>query len=284
MAADIMRRCTQHPSAGLARTPFAPLLALVVALATGCASTPRMPAEFDIVNATIVADAAGPALVIDGPAGKGSGAAAGAAVGGGTGFLIGGLACVGAGPLAPLCLGLVVPTGMAVGAMSGAVVGAVRSDSAENVLAKRALLVTLLKAPAADRGLAARLQQQLRDTLAAATPPGNTTAPVAQPEWTLKIVLTELATVGTGPDAPYALQATARLDASRASAAQPVFVKHYQANSALQRTTAEWRANESQPALYALDGMLATLVAQMAGDMAGPGLPAASLPRPRPNP
>jgi hypothetical protein len=278
MAADILRRCTRHPSAGLARTPIATLLALVLALATGCASTPRMPAEFDIVNTTIVADAAEPALVIDGPAGKGSGAAAGAAVGSGTGFLIGGLACVGAGPLAPLCLGLVVPTGMAVGAVSGAVVGAVRSDSAENVLAKRALLTALLKAPAADHGLAARLQQQLRDTLAAATPPGNTTAPVAQPEWTLKIVLTELATVGTGPDAPYALQATARLDVLRASAAQPVFVKHYQASSAHRLTTAEWRADDAQPALDALNAMSARLVTQMAGDMPGPGLSAESGP------
>jgi hypothetical protein len=264
------------------KTPVAALLAIVCALATGCAATPRLPADFDIAAATIGADTAEPALVIDGPAGKGSGAAAGAAKGGGAGFLIGGLACMGAGPLAPLCLGLVVPTGMAVGAVSGAVVGAVRSDSAENVQAKRALLAALLRAPATDRGLAARMQQQLRDTLAAATPPGNTSAPVAQPEWALKIVMTELGTVGTGPDAPYALQATARLDALRASAAQPVFVKHYQASSALQLTTAGWSANDAQPALDALNGMLATLVTQMAGDMAGPGLSAASLPPPRP--
>ena len=105
-----MQRSVPRPQAGLPRKPIAVLMALALALAIGmgCTSMPRLPADFDLVNATVVADTEEPALVVDGPAGKGSGAAAGAAVGGGAGFLIGGLACIGAGPLAPLCLGLVV--------------------------------------------------------------------------------------------------------------------------------------------------------------------------------
>lgn len=257
---------------------------MACALAAGCASTPRMPADFDIFKATIVADATEPALVTDGPSGKGSGAAAGAAIGGGTGFLLGGLACMGAGPLAPLCLGVVVPTGLAVGAVSGALVGAVRSDSAENVQAKRALLAALLQTPTADRGLATRLQHQFRETLVVAIPHGGIHAPVTRPESTLKIVLTELATVGTGPDAPYALQLSARLDALRAGDAQPVFAKHYRASSAQRLTTGDWSAGDAQAALDALDPMVAALVIQMVSDVTGPRLPAASLPRQRPYP
>lgn len=260
----------------------APFVVLVFALVTGCATTPRLPADFDGTAAAISADTTEPTLVIDGPAGKGSGAAAGATKGGGAGFLIGGLACMGAGPLAPLCLGLVVPTSMAVGAVSGAVVGAVRADSADNVQAKRALLVALLNPPSADHGPAVRMQQLLRDSLPLSTAPASPAAPVAQPVWSLKLVMTELATVGSGPDAPYALQATARLDALRADDAQPVFVKHYRASSSTQRTTAEWNANDAQPAREAMNAMLVMLVTQMAGDMATAGLAVASLPRPQP--
>ena len=76
-------------------------LLLACALA-GCAGVPRMPAAFSLGDATLVSDSSEATVTIDGPAGKGGAAAAGAAKGGGAGFLIGGLACLGTGPLAPL--------------------------------------------------------------------------------------------------------------------------------------------------------------------------------------
>lgn len=240
---------------------------MALVIATGCASSAQMPADFDVADATVVADATEPALVIDGPSGKGSGAVAGAATGGGAGFLIGGLACLGAGPLAPLCLGLVVPTGMAVGAVSGAVVGAVRADSAANVDSKRVLLATLMTPSTAGVPVVARLQQQLREALVLSRPLGEIKAADARGGWTLRLTLTELATVGGGPGAPYALQASARLDASQVAGAQPIFVKHYRAISAQTLTTAEWGANEARQAQEGLDGMAAALVTQMIEDL-----------------
>jgi hypothetical protein len=248
---------------------FVALLTLAAALTSGCASDPRLPAAFDWTEAAILADAAEPDVVVDGPAGKGSGAGAGAAKGGGAGFLIGGLACMGAGPLAPLCLGALVPASTAIGAVGGAVAGALRADSAENVEAKRVLLRAALADQTERAKLAAQVQRQLRAAHAAdlAGTDGGSTPP-ARP-WTLRVAFTEWATVGAGPDAPYALQASARLDAQRAGDSAPVFVKHYRALSPLSMSTAQWQAQDALAARAALDALLTDLAAQMVGDLIG---------------
>ena len=257
------------------RSSTATCLFLACALA-GCAGAPRMPAAFMLSDATLVSAATEATVTIDGPSGKGSAAAAGAAKGGGAGFLIGGLACLGAGPLAPLCLGTVVPASLAIGAATGAVFGAVRADSAENVAAKRMLLTSAMSG--AHIGLAAHVQRQLRQSSAIDLPLAQT--PSERSEWTLQVTLTEIATVASGPDAPYTLHASARLEALQRGERKPVFVKQYDAPSAAAMSTAQWSANDGQAARQALDDMLASLAAQMVTDLTGPSHQASAAPAP----
>ncbi len=250
------------------KTHLASLLAAVCLWATGCASVPQMPAEFDLGRAAIAQSAQAPALVLEGPDGKGRGAGAGAAKGGGLGFVIGGLACLGTGPFAALCLGTVVPAGIAVGAASGAVVGAVRAESAEDVQAKRSLLQTELATPAMRAQLGAALQQQSRELLPSALPlAGSNAAPT---EWTIQIAVTEVATVGSGPGVPYALLASARLAVLQRGQATPVFVNEYQAQTATSLTTPQWADSDAAPLRAALQDLSTKMATKMLADLAPP--------------
>ncbi len=247
---------------------LAPLLvAAACLLAAGCANRSRLPREVDLSRAAIVSSDADAVLALDGPSGKGSGASAGAVKGGGTGLLIGGLACMAAGPLAPLCMGMVVPTSTAIGAVGGAVVGAVKSEHAEAVDAKRSLLQAELAAPANRARLASHLQQKSRDSLGVELPLADTGADALKPEWALQIVMTQLATVGRGPDAAYSLRASASLEVTRNGDARPVFAKRYQALSTAKLTTAGWSANAAEPVRSALDDMAAILATKMVSDL-----------------
>ena len=246
--------------------PLFPMLAAACLLGA-CAAAPQMPPEVDLRHAAIMADAAEPALLIDGPSGKAAGAGKDAAKGGGAGFLVSGWACAAAGPLAPLCFITVVPASMAVGAVGGAIIGAVRSESAAGVDEKRSLLQTQLAASAATEQLVAHLQKQSREAAQFELPLAPTVAGAALAKWTLQIALTELATVGSGPDTPYALQASAQMKVVRSGEAQPVFAKQYQSVSAATLKTADWRADEAAPVRHAIDDMSAALAAQMLGDL-----------------
>jgi hypothetical protein len=252
------------------KTQFASLLAGVCLLATGCASVPQMPAEFDLGRASIAPSTQAPALALEGPDGKGRGAGVGAAKGGGLGFVIGGLACLGTGPFSALCLGTVVPAGMAVGAASGAVVGAVRAESADDVQAKRSLLQAELATPAVRMQLAAALQQQSRELLLPALPLAGGDAAAASTEWTLQIAVTEVATVGSGPGVPYALLASARLAVLQRGQTTPVFVNEYQAQTANSLTTPQWAESEGAPLRAALQDLSAKMAAKMLADLAPP--------------
>jgi hypothetical protein len=237
------------------------------ALIAGCASTPRMPSELDLSRASLVAGAAEPSLALDGPSGKGAGAVTGAAKGGGVGFLVGGVACMGTGPFAPLCLSLMVPASTAIGAVSGAVVGAVRAESADDVAAKRSLLQAELAAPVNHARLATHFQKMSRDMLVVDWPLTPAGAGAAAPDWTVQIAMTELATVGAGADTPYALHASASLEVTRAGAAQPAFVKHYHALTADKLTTSAWQADDAKRIRAALDDMSAQLASKMVNDL-----------------
>lgn len=244
-------------------------LVLGCVLVAGCAGTPRMPADFDPRNATVVAATTAPELSLDGPQSKGAGAAKGAAKGGGLGFVIGGVACMGTGIFAPLCLATLVPAGLGIGAVSGAVVGAVTSDSAEDTGLKRQLLAAELSQWMVREPLADQVQQKSRIGRSGLTAAGATPAPAGSPGWQLKIALTELASLGNGPGVPYALQASASMEMVRPGELQPLLVKHYQATSASRMTTADWAANAAGPLRTALDDMKQVLVSQMVSDLAG---------------
>jgi hypothetical protein len=240
------------------------LLALC-AFVAGCASVSQVPAELDLRQAAIVEAPSAPTLVLDGPSGKGSAAGAGAAKGVGIGFVLGGLACLGSGPLAAVCLAAMVPAGAAIGAASGAVVGAVRAEGADEVQAKRELLERELAAvPAPDR-LATQLQQRLLEGLRVEVPIANANA--TPPRWTLHVNTGEVGTSELESGATYALQASASLSVARSGDVQPVFVNQYRVASNAKLTTAEWSANGGAPARRALHELWAGLAKMMADDL-----------------
>ena len=248
------------------------LLALVLTasgalLLAGCAGNPRLPSDLDLSQASIAAGAAETTLSLAGPSGKGVGAGKGAVKGGGIGLLIGGLACMGTGFLAPMCLAAVVPTTTAVGAVSGAVRGAVIAESAEDVDAKRNMLQAELEAPATRTRLVTQLQQKSRAALAVELPLADPDAAAAKPEWTLQVTVTELSTVGSRAGLPYGLHTWASLEVARAGETQPVFVKYYRAYSSEKYTTLEWQSNDAEPVRIALDRMSAALATKMVSDL-----------------
>lgn len=246
----------------------ASLLVVACALFSGCASAPKVPKEFDVNRATVVAGAEDPSIVIDGVSGKGRGAATGGAIGAGTGLFLGTLTCVATGPFlfAP-CMGIVVPSTTAAGAVGGAAGGALISESADDMAAKRGMLTEALNAPGANQRLVSLVEQKRLGAEAAASPAMEQVQTTAEPEWTLRIAMTELATVGSGSNAPYSLQATANLEMVRAGDAQPTFVKDFQAVSPMKMSTAEWRANNDEPVRTALDGLLAELATDMLNNL-----------------
>jgi hypothetical protein len=246
------------------------LVAAAGVLLAGCANNPRLPSELDLSQASISAGAGETSLSLAGPSGKGVGAGKGAAKGAGIGLLIGGLACMGTGFLAPMCLATIVPTSTAIGAVSGGVRGAVTSDFAADVDAKREMLQAELDAPATRQRLVTQLQRKSREALAVELPlaaDADADAPAPKPEWTLQVTLTELSTVGSRAGLPYGLHTWASLEVARAGEAQPVFVKYYRAYSSERYTTSEWQSNDAEPVRIALDRMSAALAAKMVSDL-----------------
>ena len=175
------------------------------------------------------------------------------------GFLLGGLACMGTGPLAPLCLGTLVPASTVVGAASGAAVAAVRSESAADIAQQRAALD---EARAVRPGLSARLVALLQQS--SGPPP---TAALPAPEWQVQVDVTELAAPASGPSAPYALRIAATLTLRHAGIAYPVYVKRYEAASATSLTSEAWRANAAETLQGTVSELLAKLAAVMVGDL-----------------
>ncbi len=246
------------------------LLSAVCIFATGCASVPTIPPELDLSRAMIVSGTAESALVLDGPSGKGKGAAKGAAKGAGTGAGLGLMSCLMAGPIAPVCF-LGVGAGFAViGAVSGAAIGTALAESAESVEVKRSLLKTALTAPGVRERMATYVQQKVRAKLAVELPIAGAQASATRSGWTLRIAMTEFATVGSGPEVPWALQASGSLEVMRADVPEAVFVKNYRALSAKKMTTADWGVSDGQAVRTELEDLSAVLATQMVSDLTQP--------------
>ena len=230
------------------------------ALAAACTSTPTLPGDFELKRATLAAGATNTLLVLDGPGSRSGNMGSSALKGSGIGFVLGGLACIGTGPLAPLCLGTLVPASTVVGAASGAAVAAVRSESAADIAQQRAALDEAL---AVHPGLSARLTALLQQS--SGPPPPAAALPA--PEWQVQVDVTELAAPASGPSAPYALRLAATLTLRRAGIVDPVYLKSYEVASTTALTSEAWRTNAAEPLQGAVNEMLARLAAMMKGDM-----------------
>ncbi len=252
-------------------------LVAVAALIAGCSSTPRVPTDFSLARASVVAVAGEPQVAVDGPGGKGSAVAKSAGAGGGLGLLITGIACAGAGFLAPVCFATLVPTGIAVGALGGAAVGAIRAENADEVDAKRVLLRSVLAASEPNFGLMRNLVEQARDLADIQIQKEESAGAAAMQPWTLRLSVVELATVGSGADAPYALHLSADLDVDQTGGAPRVFAKRYQATTTTKMTTSQWALNTSEAARAEMDMLLAALAVQIVQDL----VPADKLRKPR---
>ena len=257
-------------------------LVVVSALVVGCAGAPKSPqqsdlshveaitedCQLDLSRAMAITGDSDTVVMVEGSSGKGGGAAAGGAVSGGTALAIGTLSCVATGPIFFIpCLGIVLPGTTAAAAVGGAAYGAINSESADGVETKRNMLTEALRNPIASQRLVNLVEKKRLEAVAIVPPSMEKTLTITVPEWTLRIAMTELATVGSGPDTPYLLQASANLEVVRTGEVSPCFVKDFQALSPMKLSTEEWRAKEDEPVRSALDDMLATLATDISNDL-----------------
>jgi hypothetical protein len=188
-------------------------------------------------------------------------------VGMGVGLGLGGLACMGTGFLAPLCLGTVVPLTTVVGAVGGAAVGAAQSRGAPGVEDKRALLQREWLALASRAPLPEALQRQL-PMPARIEPAPAAAAEASNAAWRLQVGYATLGTVGSGVDQPFLLQATARLAVWRPKDQRAAMERTYVAQSADRLTSAQWSADDALALRRTLDALAVTLTRQIADDLA----------------
>jgi len=230
-----------------------------VGLLVGCGSVPSLPAGIDWRQAAVVPLGTEPDVQLEEAGWKSRSARTGGLAGAGIGFGLGGLACMGTGFLAPLCLGTVVPLTTAVGAVGGAAAGAVRSHNAPGVEDKRALLQREWLALASRAPLADALQRQR---------PPHTDAESPAAPWRLQVGYATLGTVGSGVEQPFVLQATARLAVWRPNEPRAAVEKTYVAQSAERLTAEQWSADDALALRRALDTLASALATQMAEDLA----------------
>lgn len=250
-----------------------PGLLLGVLAVAACASTPRAPAGFDLGRSVIVSDPSAPALVINGPSGKGAAAGTGAAKGAGTGLGVGTVACLGTGIFFPICLAAVVPTSMAVGAVGWAAVSANNAESAEGVEQQRSLLARELAALPYPALLAERLQAAARSRLAIELPVAGPSAP-ADSRWIIETALTELASEAHGEGKPYALRFEGRLRLRLSTQAEPVYEQTIEVTSDTALTTAEWSAGDGAALHAALSRAVQAMAEQLLSGLTGGPQPA----------
>jgi hypothetical protein len=246
---------------------------LTIGLVSGCASTPRAPAELDLGRSVIVGDPAPPALVINGPSGKGAAAGTGAAKGAGTGLGVGTVACLGTGIFFPLCVAAVVPTSMAVGAVGWAAVSASNAESAEAVEQQRGLLSRELATLPYPARLAEQLQETARSRLAIELPMAGPTG-VDDSRWIIETALTELVSEAHGEGKPYALRFEGRLRLRRSTQAEPVYERTIEVTTETALTTADWAADDGAALHAALAQVLRSMAEQLLSGLTGAPLPA----------
>ncbi len=244
---------------------FAGVAALLVA---ACASVPTVPAALDLRQAVIVAVPSEPAVMLEESGWKGRSAVTGGMAGMGVGLTLGGLACMGTGFLAPLCLGTVVPLTTAVGTVGGAAIGAAHDRAAPGVAEKAKLLQAEWAEAVTRVPLAGQLQRQVRERASADVPLASDPAPAEPALWQLRSKLGVLGTAGSGADVPYVLQATGRLTVQRTGEKRYQFEKAYLVESPRRMTTAQWSADGALALRGAMDDLLTSLAASMAADLA----------------
>lgn len=241
--------------------------ALASVLAVGCVNAQNASKELPLNRATIVAGSDEPIVRIEGLPSKASGAAIGSALGAGAGAGVGIISCIGAGFLFPACIGIVVPTTMAAFAVGGGVYGAVATQSTDDVEARRKMLTDVLGKFDSSQRLAALVQQKTIESLSGERINEEKVPNSAESGWTVQIVMSELATIGTGTDSPYALKASARVEVSSSAHGKPLLVKDFRARSLSKLSTAEWRANSDEQVETALEYLLSELANDIFNDL-----------------
>lgn len=242
-------------------------LVLLCVFVLGCTGVPMTPQKLHINRAKIPVEADRTKVTIDGPSGKGGAAVEGAALGGGYGVGTAAVGCIPTGPLYPFCFAVISIVAGSSLALTGAAIEAVQAEDSDRVDEKQAMLTEALISLDASQNLAPLVYKKSLDSPAVNPLQGDRASDATGPEWTLRIMLQEFATIGSGSDRPYWLTLSARVVIQRLGDKEPVFIKGYQARSSLQMTTAEWRANNDEPVRSALDGMLATLAIDISNDL-----------------
>ncbi len=219
------------------------------------------------MHATIVAGDDESLVIIDGLPNKGTGAVVGSAVGGGGGLGVGILSCLGTGFLFPACISVVVPASIVASAVGGGVYGAVATQSNDDVEEKRSMLTEVINELGVSQRLAALVRQKALEDLFVDQLTEEKETALSGAEWMLRIVVYELATIGSGPDIPYSIKASARVEITSSGNDKPVFAKDYQDQSLTNITTAEWRANDNEKINTTVDILLAELATIIANDL-----------------
>ena len=250
------------------------IVALGIALQTGCASGPRvLPDEFDLGRASIDAIADAPPHLSPEAHDKAADvvvvSAAGAA---GTGVYVGmvaALPCFFLGPYAPACFAAVVPaaaTGAAVGGVAGAIHGASAADGTdtpEQSAAKREMLDVAVARLTVQELLIDRLQSRTRESARIELPVIEAKAQNNTARWRIVIDKINVAPDLADSEGAYALLASASLAVKEANSGAIAFQKSYQALSPEKRTTAEWGQDNALAARTVLDNLINALADQM---------------------
>ena len=242
-------------------------LVIVCAFIMGCASAHKNLQELDVSRAMIPMEAAETIVTIDGPSGKGGGAVVGGAKGAGVGVGTAAVVCIASGPMYPFCLAGGSMLFGGVGTFLGAGYGAATAEYSDKVKEKQAMLIDALMALEANQNLAPLVYKKSLESTTLKLSPKDKTSLTADPEWTLRIALDEFSTDGSGPDGPYSLLLSARVEIIRPGENKPAYSKAYQANSPVPMITAKWRANNDEPVRSALNDLLATLATEISNDL-----------------
>ena len=138
------------------------------------------------------------------------------------------------------CLAAAVPVLGGIGAAGGAAVGAVVTQSAASVEEKREMLNEALVAIDARNYLATLIIEQFQQGDGVVTLASDTVLVPVQPSWTLRIVLNEVSTDGSGEESSYFLKASAALEVMQTGQDEPLSRKEYHTQTRDRKTTAEW--------------------------------------------
>jgi hypothetical protein len=249
------------------KIPFVLSIVVMCTLFSGCTGAPKPLRDLDIHRATIAVGDGETLVVIDGSHNKASGAAAGATEGAGLGLGYAAITCISTGPAYPLCLAFLGTFLGSVGLIAGAMDGLITTQSAGEVSTKRSMLTETISALGANQRLAVLLHQKslntpIIDPLYAVKDPA-----ILVSEWTLRIVVNEIATVNLGPRGAYLLKVSARVEITHSGSDNPVIVKEYQAQNRTFTYTAGWRANDDKLVRSTVDDLLATLTTDILNDL-----------------